>query len=129
MIFNTFSYFILFLVPATILFRVVGAAAQKWVCIAFGGAFFVFFSLTQIGGVAGACCLGIFLWETAFSRLYKERSFFCLIGVAQSLVFLVIFKYWNFLTGLLFPGQHNLLARTGAFLPLGISFFTFDFIH
>jgi hypothetical protein len=52
MIFNTFSYFILFLVPAAILFRVVRAAAQKWVCIAFGGAFFVFFSLTQIGGVA-----------------------------------------------------------------------------
>jgi alginate O-acetyltransferase complex protein AlgI len=129
MIFNTFAYFILFLVPAAIFFRLVGSAAQKWVCIAFGAAFFVFFSLTQIGGVAGACCLGIFLWESVFSRLYKERSFFCLIGIAQALIFLIIFKYWNFLTGLVFPAGHNPVAWSGAFLPLGISFFTFEFIH
>src|SRR5262245_15691506 len=100
MIFNTFAYFILFLVPAAILFRLVSSSAQKWVCVAFGAVFFVFFSLTQIGGAAGACCLGIFLWESAFSRLYKERSFFCLIGIAQALLFLVAFKYWNFFTGL-----------------------------
>src|SRR6266704_2956076 len=129
MIFNTFAYFILFLVPAAILFRLVGSAAQKWVCAAFGAAFFVFFSLTQIGGVAGACCLGIFLWESAFSRLYKERSFFCLIGIGQALAFLIIFKYWNFFTGLIFPSAHNPVVWSSAFLPLGISFFTFEFIH
>ncbi len=129
MIFNTFAYFILFLVPAAVVFRLVSGAAQKWVCVSFGAAFFVFFSLTQIGGVAGACCLGIFLWESAFSRLYKERSLFCLIGIAQALAFLVLFKYWNFLTGLMFSSGHNPLAWTGAFLPLGISFFTFEFIH
>src|SRR5438105_14253256 len=115
MIFNTFAYFILFLIPAAVLFRLVGSAAQKWVCVAFGAGFFVFFSLTQIGGVAGACCLGIFLWESVFSRLYKERSFFCLIGIGQALVFLFIFKYLNFFTGLLFPPVHNPLTWTCAF--------------
>jgi alginate O-acetyltransferase complex protein AlgI len=127
-IFNTFAYFLLFLIPAAILFRCVRPALQPWVCLVFGAAFFVFFSLTQIGGVAGACCLGIFIWESLFSRLYKPRSKICIIGIAQTLVFLVVFKYWNFLTGLAFP-HANPLAWHSAFLPLGISFFTFEFIH
>ena len=130
MIFNTFAYFILFLVPAAILFRLVAPEARQWVCGLFGAAFFVFFSLTQIGGVAGAFCLGIFVWESLFSRLYKQGSFFCFVGIAQAILFLVIFKYWNFLTGLVFASaSHNPVAWTGAFLPLGISFFTFEFIH
>jgi alginate O-acetyltransferase complex protein AlgI len=130
MIFNTFAYFILFLVPAAILFRLVAAEARQWVCALFGGGFFVFFSMTQVGGVAGAFCLGIFVWESLFSRLYKPGSFFCFVGIGQALLFLVIFKYWNFLTGLFFASAaHNPLAWSGAFLPLGISFFTFEFIH
>lgn len=130
MIFNTFAYFILFLVPAAILFRLVRPPAQPWVCLLFGAGFFVFFSLTQVGGTAGAACLGIFIWESIFSRFYKKGSVLCLIGILQTLVFLIVFKYWNFLTGLLFAGAaHNPLAWSGAFLPLGISFFTFEFIH
>src|SRR5438552_3174345 len=130
MIFNTFAYFVLFLIPAAIVFRLTRPAAQPWVCLLFGAAFFVFFSLTQIGGVAGAVCLLIFIWESLFSRLYKKGSAICLIGIAQTLLFLVAFKYWNFLTGLAFKGTgHNPLAWSGAFLPLGISFFTFEFIH
>src|SRR5690349_24208024 len=99
MIFNTFAYFILFLVPAAILFRLVRPSLQPWVCLVFGAAFFVFFSITQMGGVAGACCLAIFVWESLFSRLYKPRSVLCFVGIAQAIIFLVIFKYWNFLTG------------------------------
>jgi alginate O-acetyltransferase complex protein AlgI len=41
----------------------------------------------------------------------------------------VVFKYWNFLTGLVYGSAQNPLAWSGAFLPLGISFFTFEFIH
>lgn len=40
-----------------------------------------------------------------------------------------IFKYWNFLTGLLFWHNANPVRWQGAFLPLGISFFTFEFYH
>src|ERR1043166_2041229 len=98
MIFNTIAYFLLFLAPAALLFRLVPPARQPWVCVGFGAAFFIFFSLTQIGGVAGAACLLIFIWESLFSRLYKKGSVICWIGIAQTLLFLVAFKYWNFLT-------------------------------
>jgi alginate O-acetyltransferase complex protein AlgI len=130
MIFNTAAYFLLFLGPAAIFFRLARPAAQPWVCLLFGAAFFVFFSLTQLGGIAGAACLLIFIWESLFSRLYKKGSLLCLVGIVQTLLVLIVFKYWNFLTGLFFtkPG-HNPLAWSGAFLPLGISFFTFEFIH
>jgi alginate O-acetyltransferase complex protein AlgI len=40
-----------------------------------------------------------------------------------------IFKYWNFFTGLFFLHPPNPLRWAGAFLPLGISFFTFEFYH
>src|SRR5690242_12895058 len=130
MIFNTFAYCIWFLVPAAILFRLVRPAAQPWVCIAFGASFFVFFSLHQLGGAFGAACLVIFIWETIFSRFYKQGSVLCFVGIIQTILFLVVFKYWNFLTGLVFGSpQHNPVYWSGAFLPLGISFFTFEFIH
>jgi alginate O-acetyltransferase complex protein AlgI len=130
MIFNTFAYFAFFLVPAAIGFRVARPTLQPWVCIFFGAAFFVFFSLTQIGGVAGALCLLMFGWESVFSRLYKPGSVLCFVGIAQAIVFLMVFKYWNFLTGLAFGRlAQNPWHWSGAFLPLGISFFTFEFIH
>jgi len=130
MVFNTFEYFVLILLPAAILFRLVKPAAKPWVCVGFGIAFFIFFSVTQVGGWAGACCLAIFIWESIFSRFYKPGSKICIIGIAQTLLFLFVFKYWNFLTGLVFaPAERNPVHWSGAFLPLGISFFTFEFIH
>lgn len=130
MIFNTLAYFILFLLPSAIAFRLVRPAARPWVCLTFGAAFFIFFSLTQVGGIAGAACLLIFIWESLFSRFYKAGSIICLLGIAQTLLFLVVFKYWNFFTGLFYPhGGNNPLHWSGAFLPLGISFFSFEFIH
>ena len=130
MIFNTVSYYLLFLFPAAIAFQLSRPRWRPQICSLFGSAFFVFFSLTAVGGVAGAFCLGIFIWESMFSRLYRKDSWLCWIGVLQSVVFLIIFKYWNFLTGLYFgQSQHNPWYWRGAFLPLGISFFTFEFIH
>ncbi|SPE62704.1 Putative poly(Beta-D-mannuronate) O-acetylase (modular protein) [Verrucomicrobia bacterium] len=130
MIFNTFAYFALFLVPAAIVFRLVRPAFQPWTCLLFGAGFFVYFSLTQVGGAPGAFCLAIFIWESIFSRFYRPRSWICLVGIAQTILFLVIFKYWNFFTGLVCaPLGRNPLFWRGAFLPLGISFFTFEFIH
>src|SRR5579864_4919889 len=128
MIFNTVPYYLLFLFPAAISFQLARPRWRPWVCSFFGCAFFVFFSLTAVGGAAGAFCLGIFLWESAFSRLYRKDSWVCWIGVLQSVTFLIIFKYWNFLTGLYFgQPEHNPWYWKGAFLPLGISFFTFEF--
>ena len=47
----------------------------------------------------------------------------------QSVVLLGIFKYWNFFTGLIYFHHNNPLRWHSAFLPLGISFFTFEFYH
>ena len=129
MIFNTFGYYLLFLIPAALLFRKASSTWQPWVCALFGGAFFIYFSMTEIGGAAGAACLLIFLWECFVSRFYRKGSYLCLFGILQSVLFLIVFKYWNFLTGLWWPASHNPLRWQGAFLPLGISFFTFEFIH
>jgi alginate O-acetyltransferase complex protein AlgI len=128
MIFNTFAYYLFFLFPAAILFRLVRAEIRPLVCSTAGAGFFLYYSLTQFGGLFGAVCLLIFLWESIFSRLYKKGSIFCIIGVIQAVIFLGIFKYWNFFTGLLFHGRVDPL-HWHAFLPLGISFFTFEFIH
>jgi len=128
MIFNTAEYFLFFLLPAAILCRLVAPKARPWIIITFGILFFVYFSYYYLGGIVGAFCIAIFIWESIFSRLYKPGSALCWIGVLQALLVLVIFKYWNFLTGLIF-GSQNPLAWNGAFLPLGVSFFTFEFIH
>ncbi len=72
----------------------------------------------------------MFGWESLFSRLYRKGSIFCWIGIAQAVVFLGIFKYWNFFTGLAFHFEgYDPLRWNNVFLPLGISFFTFEFIH
>ncbi|MHB1082738.1 MAG: MBOAT family O-acyltransferase [Prosthecobacter sp.] len=126
MIFNTFSYFALFLLPAAILFRVVPQAWKAWVIIASGAAFFVYFSITTVGGVLGAWCLGLILWEAVTSRLYRPASRWCLFGILQALLILIVFKYWNFICSLVAGSSWR---WAGMFLPLGISFFTFEFIH
>lgn len=130
MIFNTVAYYLLFLLPAAVLFRHVSAPVRPWVCAVFGASFFVYFSVTQLGGWWGAACVLIFLWEALFRRFYTARSRLCLVGVFVSIGVLVGFKYWNFLTGLAMGGwDANPLRWRGAFLPLGVSFFTFEFIH
>ena len=128
MIFNTFSYFMLFLFPAAVVFRLVPQTWKAWVIITSGAAFYVFFSITAVGGFLGAVCLGLFLWEAVFSRLYHPASRWCWIGVIQALIILVVFKYWNFFCALV-VSPDSPWRWTDAFLPLGISFFTFEFIH
>jgi alginate O-acetyltransferase complex protein AlgI len=130
MIFNTLGYFFLFLLPAALLFRIAGERSKPWICIGFGAAFFIYFSIRDVGGYAGAACLIVFLWESWFSRLYRRGSRWCIAGVIQALLILLVFKYWNFIVGL-FSSQEDESSWfwKGAFLPLGISFFTFEFIH
>ncbi len=128
MIFNTFVYYLLFLLPSAILYRGSSAKLRPWIIAVFGSLFFLYFAYSM-AGTAGALCLGIFLLESITSRLYTPRSRWCILGLLQGLVFLGIFKYWNFFAGLLFWRHANPLRWQGAFLPLGISFFTFEFYH
>jgi len=130
MIFNSWDYYLLFLIPAAICFRLAGPRVRPWIVFASGSLFFAYFSYTQFGGWVGVACLGIFLWECFVSRFYRVRSWICWLGIAQTVLFLAIFKYRNFLSGLVWPNAaENPLFWKHAFLPLGISFFTFEFIH
>jgi alginate O-acetyltransferase complex protein AlgI len=130
MIFNTWDYYLLFLLPSAMLFRVLNTRYRPWVVLGSGSLFFLYFSYTQLGGLIGAACLGIFLWESLVSRFYKPGSWFCAVGVIQTILFLAVFKYRNFLTSLVWPvPAHNPFYWHNAFLPLGISFFTFEFLH
>jgi alginate O-acetyltransferase complex protein AlgI len=130
MIFNSWDYYLLFLIPAAICFRLAGPRVRPWIVFASGSLFFAYFSYTQFGGWVGVACLGIFLWECFVSRFYRARSLICWLGIAQTVLFLAIFKYRNFLSGLVWPNAaENPLFWRHAFLPLGISFFTFEFIH
>jgi len=130
LIFNTFAYYLLFLIPAALLFRVASVKVRPWVCATFGIGFFIYFSAMQFGGWWGAVCVLIFVWESLFRSLYKPGARVCLIGVLISVLVLVVFKYWNFLTGLPYRDPNdNGLRWEEAFLPLGVSFFTFEFIH
>jgi alginate O-acetyltransferase complex protein AlgI len=63
MIFNTWDYYLLFLIPSAILVRLASPRVRPWLLALSGGLFFVYFSYTQLGGLIGAACLGIFLWE------------------------------------------------------------------
>ena len=128
MIFNTFSYYLFFLIPAAALYRLLPARMRPWVIAIFGSSFFLYFAYSM-AGIWGSLCLIIFIWESLVSRLYRPASRWCFVGMAQSLIFLGIFKYWNFFTGLLFLHRANPVRWQGAFLPLGISFFTFEFYH
>jgi alginate O-acetyltransferase complex protein AlgI len=130
MIFNTWDYYLFFLLPSAMLFRVLNTRYRPWVVLGSGSLFFLYFSYTQLGGLIGAACLGIFLWESLVSRFYKPGSWFCAVGVVQTILFLAVFKYRNFLTSLVWPvPAHNPFYWHNAFLPLGISFFTFEFLH
>ena len=128
MIFNTFTYYLLFLFPAAILFRGVRPQFRAWVVIFSGGLFFLTFSY-QIAGLRGALCLLIFLWEAAVSRLYFQGSKWCIFGMVQSVVLLALFKYLNYFASLVYFGREPLFWWQNPFLPLGISFFTFEFYH
>ncbi len=128
MIFNTFTYYLVFLFPAAILFRAARPALRPAVIIASGSLFFAAFSW-KLAGLRGVLCLLIFLWEALVSRLYRAGSSWCTLGLVQSVLLLGLFKYWNYFVGLIYFGRNAGFWWAGAFLPLGISFFTFEFYH
>ena len=102
---------------------------RPWVLIVSASAFYIHFSLNRFGGVAGRLSDYLLVGERV-SRLYRPAAWICFAGVLQSVVFLAVFEYWNYLTGLAFSlSRTNPLHWRGALLPLGISFFTFEFIH
>jgi alginate O-acetyltransferase complex protein AlgI len=131
MIFNSLIYFAVFLLPTALLYQKRPAASRPWLLSVVGALFFIFFSITTVGGVPGAFCLLLILWQSLCCLyLCKPGSKLCYFVIIQSILILCAFKYLNFFGGLIFgsPEKSPLYWRD-VFLPLGISFFTFEFIH
>jgi alginate O-acetyltransferase complex protein AlgI len=143
MIFNEVTYYLLFLFPSVAAFHVLprwlarwglpALTVRAWVLSTFGLLFFAYYGNVHFGGWKGSAAVGLFLWELATSQLYRPRSKWCLAGIAQAVLILCWFKYAGF-----FATVWNDVAPTPtliiehlprAWLPLGISFFTFEFIH
>ena len=135
MIFNEVGFFVLFLLPTVAAFHLSPRSARPWVITAGGVGFFVYFGWLHFGGAWGALAVLIFFWELGTSRLYRPGSKWCIYGIVQAVVILAAFKYlvffrgaWNDLGG--FTGcLPHLQGVARLALPLGISFFTFEFIH
>jgi len=134
MIFGEASYFFLFLIPCVTFFYVGPIQWRNWIIAFFGCCFFAYFGYLHFGGPPASACVLIFAWEALTSRLYKRGSIWCLIGVLQSVLILFAFKYlvffsifWNDIASL----THSQVLSPGIRLviPLGLSFFTFEFIH
>jgi alginate O-acetyltransferase complex protein AlgI len=79
MIFNTVSYYVLFLLPAAVLFKLAPMGWRPLVLTLSACFFYLYFSMHGFGGVVGAFCLSIFLRESLFSRLYRPAALVCLI--------------------------------------------------
>jgi alginate O-acetyltransferase complex protein AlgI len=131
MIFNELTYFALFLAPSVLLFHLSSKRFRPWVLTAFGIAFFTWYAFIHFGGVWGSACVGLFIWELVISRFYRPRSWVCIAGIIQALLILFVFKYAGFFSVAwqdVFATRDQLIPWR-LFLPLGISFFTFEFIH
>lgn len=140
MIFNELTYYFFFLGPAVVGFHLLAAfrasnllLLRSYVLSFFGVLFFIYYGNTHFGGWKGSAAVALFAWELLTSQLYRPRSRWCLVGIVQAVLILFVFKYlgffsttWNDLTGsssLRLEHVHRLA------LPLGVSFFTFEFIH
>lgn len=130
MIFNEASFFLLFLAPCGVAFHLVPRHWRGWTVALFGIAFFVYYAYLHFGGWSGSACVLLFALELATSRLYRPGSRWCIFGVVQAVAILAVFKYLRFLAGLWndvgLPAIRDIPQLA---LPLGVSFFTFEFIH
>ena len=109
--------------PFTLLHRTVECAVL----------FFTYYGYVHFGGWRGSAAVGLFLWELLTSQLYRPRSRWCVFGVLQAVLILFWFKYagffalaWNDIAPATALRLHHIPR---VWLPLGISFFTFEFIH
>ena len=114
-----------FLLPAAVLIRRLPLAVREWMISAIGAAFFVTFSLTGSGGIAGALCLGLLILISMVTlclvRQGQRRGL--VLAIAASVGTLAFFKYGNFfLVAVIGLSKSHGLYWKDAFLPLGISF-------
>jgi len=139
-IFNELTYYFFFLGPCVLAFHLLARVrnidllrVRAYLLATFGFLFFAYYGYSHFGGWKGSAGVALFAWELLTSQLYRPRSRWCLFGIVQAVAILIAFKYlgffassWNAIAG---QNGHQLHGIPHLALPLGISFFTFEFIH
>lgn len=133
MLFNTLEFVFFLTATVALYWLIVPARYKKHFLIITGGLFYFIagqfirifiFGLDLIVFWVGRL---IFKYEKAGQHKKKKTAFiFGLIAVIASLVF---FKYTNMLIGIAEQVAGTELPHLNIIMPLGISFFTFEFIH
>ena len=90
MIFATWAYYLFFLVPRTILFRLSPLRYRPWVIVAGGSSFFLIFPTQSQAELFLRRVWEFFLWESIISRFYRPKSWW---KSTQAIVGLFICKY------------------------------------
>jgi alginate O-acetyltransferase complex protein AlgI len=123
MIFNT-VWFWLFRIGTLSLLRLAPVPARKWVALALCSVFH--FHYAGAAGMTTVLLLGFFVYGISRFRL-KSRGGLAALGIASCVSVLAYTKYRAFFAGLFGAGAAG-LWQLGP-IPLGISFFTFEFVH
>jgi alginate O-acetyltransferase complex protein AlgI len=131
MLFNSFQ-FLLFFVVVWLLFLATRGTPRKIILLVASYYFYMCWSTRYIGVIWGITVIDFVAGlqiekaeQPARRRLYLGVSLFCNLGL------LVIFKYFNFLTGSLHSASHLFGLRydpplLAIILPVGLSFHTFQ---
>jgi len=138
MLFNSFTY-LLFLPLVVLLYWTIPSRFRSWLLLIASYVFYMnwipVYGLLIVGLTIVNYCLGL-----AISRFSRARKQILTLGLVFNIGSLCWFKYANFLIDSLWQSIHW-LGQIGAtqqslpapvlniLLPLGISFFTFEFIH
>ncbi len=128
MLFNSFVFLLAFLPAALILHGAVARAAPGWrlpLLIALSFVFYGWWDLRFVPLLAGSILVN---WLIA--RAFTRRAVRWLVpaAIVANLALLGLFKYLDFLFGLVGEVGGFEAPRLGLALPLGISFFTFHHI-
>lgn len=129
MLFNTFIY-PFFLAGAVLVFWV---APKRFRLISLVAFFLVFYGFSEIKFLILILFLAIFTYLIGKQIKIKEtkvdKKKYLLIGIAVIILALILFKYGNLLLRTAEDIIGGDLGISRILLPLGISFFTFEFVH
>ena len=115
MLFNSYQFLFLFLVPVVILYRTLHVEFRIWFLITASVVFYAQWSLEHLVILIISISLN-YMFALRISTLQMYRKSFLFFVIALNLIPLGYFKYANFLN----MSDHSLV------LPLAISFFTFQ---
>lgn len=140
MLFNSFTY-MLFLPAVVLLYWCIPARFRTTLLLVASYLFYMNWKPTY-GLLIFALTVANYAFGLAIHKFDKKKKTLLQLGLIFNIGCLCFFKYANFLIASLFSGIHQLAFLTNAektsalespvlniILPLGISFFTFEFIH